>query len=102
MAAIFTSKSYKFLEELRHNNTRIWFNANMDRTIEDVRDRLSAFIIAMQEPMPVWPAQPDRPFTVWVWYHKDGKSYVTGRGDRISPFHGSGKSGSRNSGGAIL
>jgi len=40
VAAIFTSKSYKFLEELRNNNTRIWFNANKDRYIEDVRDRL--------------------------------------------------------------
>ena len=51
MAAIFTSKSYRFLEELRNNNTRLWFNANKDRYIEDVRDRLSAFIIAMQEPL---------------------------------------------------
>jgi len=44
MAAIFTADLFKFFEELNNDNTRLWFNANKDRYIHDVRDRLSQFI----------------------------------------------------------
>ncbi len=50
-APIFTAQSFKFLEELKDNNTRLWFNANKERYIEDVRESLSKFIVEMQAPL---------------------------------------------------
>ena len=47
MSAIFDRKLYQFLEELSQNNNRGWFNDNKDRYINDVRDRLSQFIVEM-------------------------------------------------------
>ena len=47
MSAIFDRKLYRYLEELSQNNNRGWFNDNKDRYINDVRDRLSQFIVEM-------------------------------------------------------
>ena len=47
----FTADLYRFLTELEINNNRQWFNANKDRYINDVRDPMSRFIMAMQEPL---------------------------------------------------
>ena len=49
--AHFTSALYRFLTELEANNNRQWFNANKDRYINDVRDPMSRFIMAMQAPL---------------------------------------------------
>jgi len=51
MAVIFTAQSFQFLEELKNNNTRLWFDANKERYIEDVREALSKFIVEMQAPL---------------------------------------------------
>ena len=37
---------FKFLRQLARNNERVWFNANKDRYVADVRDPLLAFITA--------------------------------------------------------
>lgn len=49
--SLFTTELYRFLEELAANNNRQWFQANKDRYIDHVRDPMSRFIIAMQEPL---------------------------------------------------
>ena len=47
----FSTGLYRFLEELEANNNRQWFNASKDRYINDVRDPMSRFIMAMQAPL---------------------------------------------------
>ena len=51
MAKYFTPELYRFFDELIANNNRLWFNANKERYIEWVRDPMSSFIAAMQEPL---------------------------------------------------
>ena len=47
----FEPRTIKFLEELRANNNRDWFNANKSRYEEDVLDVALRFIQSMQEPL---------------------------------------------------
>jgi len=47
----FTPAFFRFLTELRENNTREWFQDNRSRYEEDVRDPLLAFILAFGEPL---------------------------------------------------
>jgi uncharacterized protein (TIGR02453 family) len=47
----FSRRLYQFLNELSENNRRPWFEANKERYISEVRDPMSEFIIAMQEPL---------------------------------------------------
>jgi len=49
--AHFTPESLQFLDELRQNNNRDWFNANKSRYEEHVLDAALRFIQAMQEPI---------------------------------------------------
>ena len=51
MTAYFTPASFRFFEELDKNNNRLWFNKNKERYINEVRNPMSEFIIAMQEPL---------------------------------------------------
>lgn len=44
----FTPQLFAFLEELKANNNREWFEANRDRYIESVRDPMLAFIAAFR------------------------------------------------------
>lgn len=47
MPSIFNRRLYLYLEELSQNNNRLWFNDNKDRYVNDVRNRLSQFIVDM-------------------------------------------------------
>ena len=47
----FTPELYRFLGELSAHNERLWFNANKERYLRDVRDPMSQFIVMIQEPM---------------------------------------------------
>lgn len=46
-----TSDLFRFLEELRANNDRIWFKSNQARFERMVREPLLAFIAAFEEPL---------------------------------------------------
>jgi len=50
-SASFRPETLRFLEELRVNNERSWFNANKRRYEEQVLDPALVFIQAMQEPL---------------------------------------------------
>lgn len=43
----FTPRLFDFLRELKANNTREWFDPNKQRYLDDVRDPMHAFIVAM-------------------------------------------------------
>jgi uncharacterized protein (TIGR02453 family) len=47
----FEHRTVAFLEQLRDNNNRDWFNANKQRYEEDVLDVALRFIISMQDPL---------------------------------------------------
>jgi len=49
--ATFKPESVKFLNELKVNNNRDWFNANKQRYEEDVLDVALRFIQSMQDPL---------------------------------------------------
>ena len=49
--ATFKPESVKFLNELKANNNRDWFNANKARYEEDVLDVALQFIQSMQDPL---------------------------------------------------
>lgn len=49
--ATFTPASLKFLNELKRNNNRDWFNANKPRYEEEVLDVALRFIQSMQDPL---------------------------------------------------
>jgi uncharacterized protein (TIGR02453 family) len=42
---------FAFLAELRRHNDRVWFNANKDRYLADVRDPMLAFIASIAAPL---------------------------------------------------
>src|SRR6266478_1071758 len=42
---------FAFLAELRRHNDRVWFNANKDRYLGDVRDPMLAFIASIAAPL---------------------------------------------------
>ncbi len=42
---------FAFLAELRRHNDRVWFNANKDRYLGDVRDPMLAFIASVAAPL---------------------------------------------------
>jgi len=46
-----TSDLFRFLEELKANNDRIWFKSNQARFEQTVREPLLAFIAAFEEPL---------------------------------------------------
>lgn len=46
-----TSDLFRFLEELKANNDRIWFKSNQARFEQMVREPLLAFIAAFEEPL---------------------------------------------------
>ncbi|MEE8486888.1 MAG: TIGR02453 family protein [Gemmatimonadota bacterium] len=46
-----TSDLFRFLEELKANNDRIWFKSNQVRFEQTVREPLLAFIAAFEEPL---------------------------------------------------
>jgi uncharacterized protein (TIGR02453 family) len=46
-----TSDLFRFLEELKANNDRIWFKSNQARYEQTVREPLLAFIAAFEEPL---------------------------------------------------
>jgi len=46
-----TSDLFRFLEELKANNDRIWFKSNQARFEQKVREPLLAFIAAFEEPL---------------------------------------------------
>jgi uncharacterized protein (TIGR02453 family) len=47
----FEQRTIRFLEQLRDNNNRDWFNAHKQRYEEDVLDVALRFIISMQDPL---------------------------------------------------
>jgi uncharacterized protein (TIGR02453 family) len=49
--ATFTPESLKFLNELKRNNNRDWFNENKQRYEEEVLDVALRFIQSMQDPL---------------------------------------------------
>jgi len=42
---------FAFLAELRRHNDRVWFNANKDRYLADVRDPMLAFVASIAAPL---------------------------------------------------
>jgi uncharacterized protein (TIGR02453 family) len=49
--AYFTPALFKFLRELKENNTSEWFKANQERYEHDVRQPMLGFILAFGEPL---------------------------------------------------
>jgi len=47
----FTPATYRFLTELKRNNSREWFNANKEWYERDVREPMLKFIASMQKPL---------------------------------------------------
>ena len=47
----FSIELLRFLDDLKTNNNRDWFNANKDRYEEHVREPSLAFIEAIQQPL---------------------------------------------------